>query len=69
MPLTIDHMFLLVDLKASQERGSASRQCSGQVQEALELEKRGFVKRHKFGDAFFFITQKGLDAVTRGDES
>lgn len=63
--VTQDQIILLLDLKASQERGAASMSCGQRLTIASELHQRGLIDRVSYGPSFYRINQKGLIALKK----
>lgn len=63
--MTQDQMALLLDLKASHERGAASMSCNQRLTVASELKQQGLVNQMQFGPSFYRINQSGLAVLER----
>jgi len=63
--MTQDQINLLLDLKASKERGSASMSCGRRDAIARDLVKQQLVESHGViaGSFFYMINEKGLKAL------
>ena len=63
--MTQDQIILLLDLKASQERGAASMSCNQRITIASELNQRGLVDQIPYGPSFYRINERGLKALKK----
>lgn len=63
--MTKNQINLLLDLKASKERGSASMSCNQHMTTVHELEKLKLVESNGdiFGMSFYRINERGLKAL------
>jgi len=63
--MTRDQINLLLDLKASKERGGTSMSCGNRNHIATELLKLGMIESNGFmaGSIFYHINEKGLKAM------